>query len=360
MRILSAETQSYGVRFSQPLRTASGTFTVRRGTLVCLQDETARCGWGDAAPWPGFGSDAAEVDAELAELPATLAGQTIADEVEAVAAAADSIGVLPEVAAATEQALLDLLGQRLGKPLSALLGGGRSEVQIHSLVADPAGAARAVSAGARALKLKVGGRDPAADVSAIAAVRRVVGPDVVVRVDANGAWDVDTACEMARRLSLIGVDWLEQPVPSGELDGLVAVRQASPVRVAADESIDGVETLARLVRAGAVDGVTLKPQVLGGLVVTQRLARRAHEAGLEVCITHAFESVVGRTGALHLAATLAAGGAHGLGHPFELDLADVDPAVAGHLAVPTTPGLGVSPRHIPPGRWPRRSSEEAS
>jgi L-alanine-DL-glutamate epimerase-like enolase superfamily enzyme len=217
---------------------------------------------------------------------------------------------------------------------------------------------RAVSCGARALKLKAGGKDPDADVSAVAAVRRAVGARIGLRVDANGAWDARTACDVANRMSLIGVDWIEQPVPAGDIEGLVAVRKASPVRVAADEAIDGGGALERLLRAGAVDGVTLKPQMLGGLVATQRLARRALEAGLEVCITHAFESIIGRTGVLHLAASLEADGPHGLGHPFARDLAPVDPDLAGHLVVPTAPGLGVAPSQLAPRTIP--AAQEAA
>ncbi len=178
----------------------------------------------------------------------------------------------------------------------------RVPVNVTVPAVDPERAHAIVSAGGCATaKVKVAerGQDPAEDLARVEAVRDALGPSGLVRVDANGAWDVDTAVRMVRELDRFGLEYVEQPCAT--LDELAAVRRRVPVPVAADESVRRAEDPLRVRAAGAADIVVLKVQPLGGV----RAALRVAEAcGLPVVVSSAVETSVGLAAGVALAAAL--------------------------------------------------------
>ena len=159
------------------------------------------------------------------------------------------------------------------------------------------------------VKIKVGepGQAMAEDLARIAEVRRLA-PEVKIRLDANGAFSVSEALELAEGAGEL--DYFEQPCQTiGELAEL-RVRLAGAVRVAADESVRKVEDPMAVVYAGAADVLVLKAQPLGG--VTRALAI-AKEAGLPVTVSSALETSVGMNAGLAFATALGGNTAHGLG-----------------------------------------------
>jgi O-succinylbenzoate synthase len=147
-----------------------------------------------------------------------------------------------------------------------------------------------------AVKVKV--RD-AAGIALVAAVRDAVGPDVAVRVDANGAWDVDTAVAMIMRLAKYDLEYVEQPVAT--LDDLARVRRAVPIRVAADECIRTLDDARRLRQLDAADVVVLKQQPLGGVRAALDVAEAA---GVPAVVSSMMETSVGIAAGVALAAAL--------------------------------------------------------
>jgi O-succinylbenzoate synthase len=170
----------------------------------------------------------------------------------------------------------------------------RAEVPVNALVDGPFTVAdiRAFPA----VKVKV--RD-LTGVNLVAAVRDAVDPGTAVRVDANGAWDVDTAVEMIGRLARYDLEYVEQPVAS--LDDLVRVRRAVDVRVAADECVRSVADARRLRRLGAADVVVLKQQPLGGVRAALDVAEAA---GVPAVVSSMMETSVGLAAGVALAAAL--------------------------------------------------------
>ncbi|QJW38581.1 o-succinylbenzoate synthase [Cellulosimicrobium protaetiae] len=170
----------------------------------------------------------------------------------------------------------------------------------------------AASGGCRTAKVKVAQRGPdgsleplAVEVARLEAVRDALGPGGRVRVDANGAWDVD---EALRRLPALdraagGLEYVEQPC--ADVVGLAAVRRGqrgdSAVPVAADESIRRAADPLAVVRADAADVVVLKVQPLGGVRACLDLAE---QVGLPVVVSSALESSVGIAAGVALAAAL--------------------------------------------------------
>ena len=147
-----------------------------------------------------------------------------------------------------------------------------------------------------AVKVKV---RTAADASRVAAVRDAVGPTVAVRVDANGAWDVDTAVHMIGMLARHDLEYVEQPVAS--IDDLARVRRAVSVPIAADECIRNVDDARQSRRLGAADLVVLKQQPLGGVRAALDVAEAA---GVPAVVSSMMETSVGIAAGVALAAAL--------------------------------------------------------
>jgi len=361
MRIEAAEARPLRLRFRQPVRTALGEFRERDVVLLRLRDADGATGWGEAAPWPGFPTESAEVALEaLRSASVRLAGA----DLEAGDVNLDAGGPLhgtPAARAALSGALCDLAARRRLRPLrdelAALVAHGVAgaplgAVALNALLVapDPAGicveAGRARSAGYRAAKLKLGALPLAVDLARVRAAREGLGPGVALRGDANGAWTADEALAALEALAECGLDAVEQPVAADDFDGLARLRGVAQVRIAADESAATEEGAIRLIEGGLVDAIVLKPAVVGGSQRALAMADRARGAGIGVVFTHAFESAVGARHALHCAAAWGdASAVHGLATAglFERDVGAPVAGSAGLALIEAQPGIGISP-----------------
>jgi len=171
----------------------------------------------------------------------------------------------------------------------------RDEVAVNALVDRP-GFDPATLAGYPAVKVKVGFDG---DVDLVAAVRDVVGPRVALRVDANGAWDIDTAVSRLARLARYDLELAEQPVAT--LEELARLRRLTTVPIAADECVRTPHEARRLRELGAADALVLKVQPCGGVRAALELAELA---GVPVIPTSMRETSVGVAAGVALAAAL--------------------------------------------------------
>lgn len=361
----------------RPLKTARATYTVREGFLVKLVDEEGRVGLGEAMPLPEFGTESLETCEQVvrSHLKA-LRDQMLSDSLDSIEEAfaaprgdpsqwrgvqlrvEEDLPMAPAADHAVELALLDLLAQRREIPLSRLLNrAARSEVLVNALLTaeDPRELAeeahQAVAEGYRTLKLKVAGRPLDADEARVRAVREAVGPEVNIRLDANGGWSEREAVHAVDRLGWYGLELCEQPVAPEDLRGLWRLQRRAPFPLAADEALASPEAIPVLLggtadRMPAARAFVLKPMVLGGVLPALMFARQAHQRGLEAFVTSSLDGLVSRAGAAHLAAALPSGklaSGLGVGRLFKVD----DPAealyrpVEGRIRLPDAPGLGL-------------------
>ena len=174
-------------------------------------------------------------------------------------------------------------------------------VTVPAVGPERAAAIVRASAGCRTAKVKVAepGQTEAEDLARVEAVRDALGPGGRVRVDANGAWDLDTAVRMVRLLDRVGLEYVEQPCRS--VEDLAAVRRRVSVPVAADESIRRAADPLRVALLEAADIAVLKVQPLGGVRACLRIAERI---GLPVVVSSALETSVGIAAGVALAAAL--------------------------------------------------------
>ena len=345
--VMGSSVTPYSLAFDTPIRTATGDYKHRCGATVEITDSDGFTGSGDAAPWI---SENSELEASLISATLKLEGKSF--DLDNLEATISSLQVTPAIQYALELALLDIISQRQNQPLWALLSNSKSTdgapIGINAVAIDVADATALCADGFTGLKLKVGATDIASDIARVRRVRDAVGPEITLRVDANGAYDFDSAREMAVAMTELDVSLFEQPVST--TDQLIELKRQTSLPIGADEVVSKDPSFSKKMGACA-DFVVIKPMALGGLLPSLRMAKAADGLGLGVVITSSWESIIGRTGALHLAAAVAATARNqpakthsGLAHPFQKDLAPLWPIVKGAAALPLEAGLGVRAR----------------
>jgi L-Ala-D/L-Glu epimerase len=328
------------LRFARPLRASYGELRERELLVLRIRGADGVEGRGEAAPLePYDGVPLAAVHAALERYAAILRdgddlpGGALLD---ACRAAAD----LPHALAALDLALWDRAGRREGRPVSALIADDpAARVRVNATIAaeDRAGAATAAADAARAgyscVKVKVGVGD---DAGRVAAVRAAAGPDVELRLDANGAWEVDEAVATIDALAPAGLELVEEPVHG--VAGMRAVRERVAVRVAMDETATQPGSLT----AAVADAVCLKIARCGGISGLLAQAALVRATGAEVYLASTYDGPLGIAAAVHCAAALKPAAACGLGTLALFDgEPDPLPVRDGAIAVPSGAGLGV-------------------
>jgi O-succinylbenzoate synthase len=184
----------------------------------------------------------------------------------------------------------------------------RDRIRVNATVpavgADDVAAILSRFPGCRTAKVKVAERGQvlADDVARVAAVRKAIGPEGRLRVDANTNWNVDEAEHAIRALEPYDLEYVEQPCATvAELAEIRERVSSLDVPIAADESVRKAEDPLAVARAGAADLLVVKAQPLGGVHAALRIAG---EAGLPIVVSSALDTSVGISMGAHLAAAL--------------------------------------------------------
>lgn len=202
-------------------------------------------------------------------------------------------------AAYVEQALLDLFGKTVNRPLGELLGGvRRKEIPVYL-----SGSVRETTAeqevevyraaleasGARAVKFKIGGRMarnadqyPGRTESMLRLARKTLPPDTVIYVDVNGGWNAAKAIRMGPFLREIGVGFLEEPCPWEEIPETKRVADALEIPIAFGECDSSLWKFDHMIRTRAQDIAQPDLNYNGGFIRTARVARMAARAGIPI------------------------------------------------------------------------------
>jgi L-alanine-DL-glutamate epimerase-like enolase superfamily enzyme len=332
--------QERTVAFRSPLRTSYAVLHERTLFDVLLQGDDDVIGRGEAAPLePYDGVSDAEVRAALAAYATAVAALGPEAEGVTVLDACRTAADLPQALAAIDLALWDRAGRHSGRPVAELLTNDPlAAVPVNATVdaTDRATAAAACAEAARAgftcVKLKVGVGD---DAGRVAAARAAGGPQLELRLDANGAWEIEEAVRTIEALAPAGLELVEEPVHGTR--ALREVRDRVPVRIAMDETGDEPGAVA----SGAADAVCLKVSRRGGISGLLATAALAQATGAEVYLASTFDGPLGIAAAVHCAAALRVHAPCGLATLSLLDL-PVPGALQvrdGAIAVPAGPGL---------------------
>ncbi len=259
-----------------------------------------------------------------------------------------------QIVSGIEVACWDALGKALGVPASTFLGGRiRDEVDfmafpqgdtVDELARD---AAAHAAEGYRVVYVKVG-REDRGDEEIVAAVREAIGPEPLLRIDPNEAWDVPTAVESIRRLEAYDLDWVEQPVAAENVDGLARVRREVETKIAADQAVFTATELQAVLAAEAADAIVIGSHETGGIWRLRQLAQQADLHGIPVNRHACVESAISTFAALQVMAcvpnlTL---GNQVMHHLLAEQIVTTPlPLEGGRAAVPDAPGLGFELDH---------------
>ena len=183
----------------------------------------------------------------------------------------------------------------------------RVNATLPAVDADAVAAVLARFPGCRTVKVKVAeaGQELSDDVARVSTVRDLLGPDGRIRIDANGAWNLDEAEHAIHALAEFDLEYVEQPCAT--IDELAQIRKRVKymgIPIAADESVRKAEDPVAVARAKAADILVLKAQPLGGI---ERALEIVEEAGLPVVISSAIDTSVGLSMGAYLAASIPGG-----------------------------------------------------
>jgi len=338
------EIEPFSLSLSTPLETAAGSVDRREGFLVFVEYEGVQ-GVGEATPLTGWTESRAECRQALSRAAA------VAEELDWGIALARTEA--PAARHALSLALAEARARASGKPLYRSMSADRlvTSVPVNATIGEMPrtetveAAEAAVSDGFDCLKCKVGSRPVDEDVARLRAVRDAVGDSVELRADANGAWSVEDAEYALDALGDVGVSYVEQPLPADDLAGHTNLR-GGPVDVALDESL-AEHSVDEIFGELAADVLVIKPMVVGGPDRAREIAMQAREVGVDPVISTTVDAVVGRTGAVHVAASIPDVRPCGLATASLLaeDLS-ADPASVtdGAIEVPQDKGLGLPER----------------
>jgi L-alanine-DL-glutamate epimerase-like enolase superfamily enzyme len=229
---------------------------------------------------------------------------------------------------ALECALYDLAAQSAGVPLFRYLGGSASQVRTdmtlsavvseHEIDALCRTCLEFIEEGMKTLKIKVGaGGD---DQKAVRAVRRAVGSDIRLRLDANQGWSPEHAVRVISSLEDAGADLelVEQPVRADDIEGLAHVTSRVATPIMADESVWTTRELREVIRIHAADMVNVKIAKAGGLREAREMVTLAHENNVTIIIGCMAESHVGISAAAAMASASESGSTlDGLAHDLD-------------------------------------------
>ena len=357
MKIASIETRHYRCALEPPFAAAWDPVprTHQDATIVVVATDDGNEGYasGDAVP-----------DRELLD---RLLGGVDAAETDTVHEILETVDLHHGRNWIVEVAVWDLLARARGEPLWRILGADRDRIAAYAStgeLVDPDERVRRCralrDAGVQAAKIRLHSHDWRVDLPVLAAVRDEV-PELEIMVDANQGWrmpgdvtprwSVDTAIAFAKELERLDVYWLEEPLPTEDIDGYAALARATGVRIAAGELVRTAAEARDLLMRAEIDVVQPDVVLSGGITGARRLAAIARSEG-RMWTPHTWSNGYGLLVNLH--AALAFSNCPYLEVPYDppawsaerrdwLLPVTLEIAEDGTIGPPDGPGLGVVP-----------------
>ncbi len=354
MKIVEAEAIPIGIPLKKPFTIALGTLTATNHILVRMVDDEGRTGWGETTTFHSvYGYDQKSLYHVLTDylIPAVL-GMDPRNRALIHARMDRAIPFNLMAKTGIDLAVLDLIAQADGIPVHQIFGGKRVDrvplvggVDIVSPDMARDMATELIAEGYPVLKVKIG-LDDAADIKRVEAVRKEAGDDMKIRVDANQGYDRATAASVFSRMAEFDLEWIEQPLPHWDLEGLRFLRERIQTPIAVDESVYTPQDAQNVIGARAADVVNIKVVKCGGIYRCQKIAAVCSSAAITCYVGGCIETTPGMAYNVHFYAATPnlVSAAEIRGNTAYIDdvVTEPLPVVEGCIPVPTTPGLGVT------------------
>jgi L-alanine-DL-glutamate epimerase-like enolase superfamily enzyme len=324
-------------RFSipmEPFTIATGTMDHAQNVFIRVHTDAGFYGVGECSAFPmivgetqdtclvmarefarlWIGHNALDISARLLQLHSFTAGNTT-------------------IKSAFDIALHDIAAKNAGLPLYQFLGGQKRVVEsdITIGIAGPAVMALKAldfqSSGAKILKVKLG-KNAAEDVERIKQIREAVGPEMVIRIDANQGWSFDDAVFALQALGQYDIEFCEQPMRTWYDDRLPELMQLSPVKIMADESVYNHHDARKQINSGSCHYINIKMAKSGGLLEAKHIHDEAAAKGIACMMGGMLESRIALSAKLHFVYASA-----------NIKFYDMDTCMLGHLVDPCIGGV---------------------
>lgn len=278
MKITDIKVETIRIPMKKPFRIAFAVQDHSVNVLVKITTDEGLWGIGEAAPFePVTGESAATVLEALKLFRNGLIGMDPLD-IEGIHGMMDRLLTGNTSAkAAVDIALYDIKGKLMGQPLYKVLGGNVNQIVTDMTVGIDTPEAMAAEARERVekdgftiLKIKAG-INPAQDIQALTLIRQAVGPNIRLRVDANQGYTVSDAVRTLKAFEQVGVEAVEQCLPSWDLDGMRFVRSKVDLKVMLDESVHSPIDAAKACKIDAADIINIKLMKCGGLYPAEKI-----------------------------------------------------------------------------------------
>lgn len=311
----SIETLLVEIPTIRPHKMAVATMQTQTLVLIKITTEDGFVGWGEATTIGGLGygeespeSVQTNIDTYFAPLLKTLSGLNIAQTMQVIQR---NINGNRFAKCAIQTALLDIQSQRLGIPVSELLGGRlRDSISVLWVLAsgdtekDIAEAKKMITAKRHNIfKLKIGSRPLEQDIEHVLAIKQALGSEISIRVDVNRAWSELTAIKGIKMLQDGGVDLIEQPCAIQNIDAMQRLTRKFDIAIMADESLMGPQSAYELAKCNAASVFAVKVAQSGGLIEACKVGKLANLAGIDLYGGTMLEGPVGTIASAHVFST---------------------------------------------------------
>ena len=317
----------YILKFKFDAGTSRGVLREKKVWFIKLWDSENPdvVGWGEAGPLKGLSvDDVPDFEDRLYSICNMLKGNSVPNSEQMVGEyVLDIDDSLPSVKFGVECALLDLFygGMRVVIPSPFVLN--KQQIVINGLIwmGSPAfmleQIADKTSTGFSCLKLKIGSNDRKEEYDVLQYIRDSYNKvDLELRLDANGAYDYDTALSVLNSLNKFHIHSIEQPIKAGNYEQMCDLCKLSPIPIALDEELIGIHDnkekreMLKIIKPAYI---ILKPSLLGGLAATKEWIEIAEELDIGWWITSALESNIGLNAICQLTSSLHTTMPQGLG-----------------------------------------------
>lgn len=349
MKITHTEIYRFSIPM-EPFVIATGTMHFAQNVLIRIFTDAGIHGTGECSAFPMIVGETQETCLDMAkDFAAILKGK---DPLEIPARMNDLLGYAAHngtIKSAFDMALFDIAAKKAGLPLYKFLGGEKRTIETDMTIGidTPAGMAQTAlkyqSQGCRIIKIKLG-KKVHDDIERVEQIRKAVGEEMTLRLDANQGWDFDEALFALGALEKYNIEFCEQPMRTWYDDKLPELHLNSPIKLMADESCYNHHDARKLINSQSTTYLNIKFSKSGGILEAQKIHEEALKKGVKCMIGSMLESRIALTANLHFA----------LASPnvvfFDLDTCLlghlVDPVIGGltykgyFLDVPETPGIG--------------------
>lgn len=333
MKITHTEIYRFSIPM-EPFVIATGTMHFAQNVLIRIYTDSGMYGVGECSAFPMIVGETQETCLAMAkDFAKILIGRDPLDIPERMN---DLLGYAAHnstIKSAFDMALFDIAAKNANLPLYQFLGGKKRSIETDMTIGIDTPEHMAVTAqkyqrqGCRIIKIKLG-KKVHDDIKRVKQIRKAVGSEMILRLDANQGWSFDDALFALGELEPLNIEFCEQPMRTWYDDKLPELNLNSAIKIMADESCYNHHDARKLINSQSCEYLNIKFSKSGGILEAQKIHEVALQSGVKCMIGSMLESRIALSANLHFALASA-----------NVVFFDLDTCLLGHLADPVLGGL---------------------